>query len=60
MAESSQLPPRARMKVHNSVTSLRSAAFDGASARTIDHAVLERKVHGHGRIIGEAFAPGFR
>jgi hypothetical protein len=24
MAESSQLPPRARMKVHNSVTSLRS------------------------------------
>src|ERR1039458_879402 len=36
------------------------AAFDGASARALDHAVLERKFHGQGRIIGIAFAPGFR
>jgi hypothetical protein len=36
------------------------AAFDGASARALDHVVVERKFHGHGRIIGIAFAPGFR
>src|SRR5262249_43078533 len=36
------------------------AAFDGLSSRALDHTVLKRKVHGHGRIIGVAFAPGFR
>ena len=36
------------------------AAFDGASARALDHTVLEREFHGHGRIIGAAFAPSFR
>src|SRR5512135_2212956 len=36
------------------------ATFDGLSARALDHTVFERKVHGHGRIIGVAFAPGFR
>jgi len=36
------------------------AAFDGASARALNHAVVDREVHGHGRIIGVAFAPGFR
>src|SRR5689334_2212334 len=37
----------------------RLTAFDGPSTRALDHAVLERKVHGYGRIIGVAFAPGF-
>src|SRR5271168_1829156 len=36
------------------------AAFDGTSACALDHAVLERKFHGHGRVIGAAFVPGFR
>ena len=38
----------------------RLTAFDGLSTRALDHAVLERKVHGYGRIIGVALAPGFR
>ena len=57
MAESSQLPPRARMKVHNSVISLGSP---GTAARALDHTVLEREFYRHGRILGVAFAPSFR
>src|SRR5437588_5098520 len=36
------------------------AAFDCPPGRALDHTVVERKVHGHGRIIGAAFTPGFR
>jgi hypothetical protein len=36
MAESGQLPPLARMNVHNSVTLSPPAAFDGASARALE------------------------
>ncbi len=34
-------------------------AFNDALAGAFDHAVLERESHGHGRIVGAAFAPSF-
>ncbi len=47
------------MNVHSSVCAP-LAAFNDPFAVAFDHAVLERKSHGYGRIVGAAFTPSFR